>query len=374
MLESLLLAGTIFGIVLLFASLVLVHEWGHFMAARRNGVGVEEFGFGFPPKVAGIRRGGVLYSINLLPLGGFVRLKGEDTGERGPGTFGGAKFWAKTKILLAGVGMNLLLAAVLLYGLAVTALPGLGAQLEPGFLTPAYAQAKQVMITQVAKDSPAAKAGLQRGDFILTANGRPLETDQQLREFTKAEAGKPVELRVRQDGQERTITVNLREPSSKAGFLGVVSQQAYKLRYDPIQAVAAAVYITLALFVATIVGVLQLIINIPGLLLGVFSSGVPAAAEAAAGPIGIVVILQNISSLGWAYVVLFMANISVALAAFNVLPLPALDGGRWAVLAVQRVLGRTWKAEAEARYHAIGFMVLIGLMLLISVYDLRKYF
>jgi regulator of sigma E protease len=108
--------------------------------------------------------------------------------------------------------------------------------------------------------------------------------------------------------------------------------------------------------------------------MGLFGSSVPQAAEAASGPVGIFYILTSISALGYAYILLFMANISVALAAFNVLPLPALDGGRLFVTAIQRLTKRTWSAEAEARYHAIGFMALIGLMIVISVYDVRKYF
>src|SRR3954468_15283575 len=113
-------------IVLLFALLVILHEWGHYIAARRNGVDVEEFGVGFPPKVWGKKVRGTLYSVNLLPLGGFVRLKGEDSGDERPGTFGGAKYAVKAKVLLAGVGMNLLTAIVILYALCVTGLPALG--------------------------------------------------------------------------------------------------------------------------------------------------------------------------------------------------------------------------------------------------------
>ncbi|HSX01829.1 MAG TPA: M50 family metallopeptidase [Candidatus Saccharimonadia bacterium] len=365
---------TIILVILLFASLVLVHEWGHFILARRNGVGVEEFGFGFPPKLYGRVRRGVLYSINLLPLGGFVRLKGEDAADRGPGTFGAARFGVQTKILLAGVAMNLLSAVVLLYGLCLTGLPGLGAPFEPSFLHPAYAQPKQLLAAEVSVGSPAAKAGLARGDYLLAVDSQALATDQALRDFTQAHAGHTVSLRVSHAGQERTITVKLRPPGTTDGFLGVAAQQVYKLRYDPLSALVAALYITGALFVATIVGVVQLIIHIPALILGLFSSSVPQAAEAASGPVGIVFILKSLSSLGASYIILFMANISVALAAFNVLPLPALDGGRLAVLAVQRLTKRTWSAEVEARYHGIGFMVLIGLMLLISVYDLRKYF
>jgi regulator of sigma E protease len=140
-----------------------------------------------------------------------------------------------------------------------------------------------------------------------------------------------------------------------------------------LSAIVASLYITGALFVATVVGVVQLIIHIPSLLLGLFSNSVPQAAEAASGPVGIVFILKSISSLGISYVVLFMANIAVALAAFNVLPLPALDGGRFALISIQKLLKKRLQAETEAKIHAIGFMVLIGLIVLISVYDLRKF-
>ncbi len=365
---------TILLVILLFASLVLIHEWGHFVVARRNGVEVEEFGFGFPPKVWGRVHKGVLYSINLLPLGGFVRLKGEDAADKGRGTFGAASFGVKAKILLAGVGMNLLTAVVVLYGLCIIGIPGLGTQFEPGFLKATYAQAPQLMIAQVADGSPAAKAGLKRGDYILSANGRQVATDVALRDFTRAEAGHEVTLNVRQGEAEREVQVKLRDPKATEGHLGVASQQVYQLRYDPLSAMVAALYITGALLLATIVGVFQLIAHIPSLVLGLFSSGVPQAAQAASGPVGIVFILGSLSSLGLSYILLFVANISVALAAFNVLPLPALDGGRLFVAAIQRFTKRQWSAEAEARYHGIGFMVLIALMVLISVYDLRKYF
>jgi regulator of sigma E protease len=227
---------------------------------------------------------------------------------------------------------------------------------------------------EVESGSPAAGVGLKRGDYLMRAGNTKLEGEEDLRNFTKAHAGQTVSLHVRSQGDERDVQVKLREPSSKEGYLGVVSQQVYKLRYDPLSAVVAAVYITGALFVATIVGVLQLIVHIPLLVAGLFSSTVPQAAQDAAGPLGIVFILKSISSLGWSYVVLFMANIAVALAAFNVLPLPALDGGRLALILVQERLKKRLTAETEAKIHAIGFMALIGLMLLISVYDLRKFF
>ncbi|HEY2004515.1 MAG TPA: site-2 protease family protein [Candidatus Saccharimonadia bacterium] len=360
-------------IILLFASLVILHEWGHFYAAKRSGVEVEEFGIGFPPKVWGRKVKGTLYTVNWLMLGGFVRLKGEDTADERPGTFGAASFGVKAKILLAGVGMNLLTAVVILYVLCLTGLPGLGAGFEPKFVHASYAQPKQLILAEVVAGSPAANAGLKRGDYVLRAGGQQLVTDEDLRKFTKDNAGRQVTLHVRSNGDERDVSVKLRGPNASDGYLGVVSQQVYKLRYDPFSALAAAVWIAGALFVATIVGVVQLIVNIPVLLVGLFSSSVPQAAQAASGPLGIVFILKSISALGYAYIFLFMANIAVALAAFNVLPLPALDGGRLAIIAVQQVTKRRISPDTEAKIHAIGFMALIALMLVISVYDLRKF-
>jgi len=365
---------TIIVILILFSSLVLLHEYGHFVVARRNGVDVEEFGFGFPPKLYGRKYKGVLYSLNLLPLGGFVRLKGEDANDMSKGSFAASSLSAKAKILMAGVGMNLLTAFIIFYALSVTGLPGLGKQFEPSFLKPTYAQNKQLVLSEVEKNSPAAAAGLKRGDYVLALNGNTLSTDVQLHDLTKSNAGREVALTIKHGDTVKDIKLTLRPPSAKSGFLGVVSQQVYKLRYDPLQAVAAASYVTLALLIATIVGVLQLFMALPSLIFGLFTPSVPAAAAAASGPVGIIFILNSISSLGWAYVLLFMANISVALAAFNALPLPALDGGRLFISVIQRVTKRNWKPETEAKYHAIGFIALIGLMVLISVYDVRKYF
>jgi regulator of sigma E protease len=360
-------------VIILFMTLVLLHEWGHFIVAKRNGVEVDEFGIGFPPRVWGYKWHGTLYSINLLPLGGFCRMKGEDSGGRAKGTFGAASFWAKTKILLAGVGMNTLMALVIFYVLCVTSLPALGAPFEPTFLHASFAQPKQLILTDVVAGSPADKVGLKRNDYILAANGQKLETNDQLGAFTKAHAGQTVTLRVKKNGREQSLAVKLRA-AGKSGALGVVGQQVYALKYDPLSAIVAALYITGALMLMTIWGVVQLIISIPALVMGVFAPGVPASAEAASGPVGIFFIMSNLGGLGASYLWLFVANVSVALAAFNVLPLPALDGGRLAVATWRRLGGRGMSDEAEARYHTVGFFALMVLIVLITVFDVRKYF
>ncbi len=365
---------TVVVIILLFASLVLVHEWGHFIMAKRGGVEVEEFGFGFPPKLFGRTWRGTLYSFNLVPLGGFVRLKGEDSSQRGHGTFGAATFKSQTKILLAGVVMNLVLAAGLLYVVCLIGLPGLGSAFEPSFLHSTYAQPRQLILTNVESGSPADKLGLRKDDYVLSGNGQALTTADALLAFTKAHAGQVVSLVVIEKGTQKTLNVKLRAPGTTDGFLGVEVQQAYKLRYGPVDALIAALYITGSLLVATIVGVFQLIASLPALIIGLGGHGVPIAAQGASGPVGIFFILSSLSSLGASYILLFVANISVALAAFNILPLPALDGGRWAVLLYQKITKKSWSAEAEARYHGLGFAALIALMLIITVYDIRKYF
>jgi regulator of sigma E protease len=365
---------TVIVIIVLFASLVILHEWGHFIAARRGGVDVEEFGFGFPPKIWGKKVKGTEYSINLLPLGGFVRLKGEDNDDKRPGSFAVAKYAVKAKILLAGVGMNLLTAIVFLYVLCLVGLPALGSGFMPTFLKSTYAQPKQEILAQVEAGSPAAKGGLKRGDYVLSSGSVKFTNDAQLRDFTKDHAGQKVPFVVKSPSGVHDVTVQLRAPGSNDGYLGVVSQQVYRVKYDPLSAIVAAIYVTGSLFVATIVGVVQLIINIPTLIISLFSSSVPQAAQSASGPVGIFLILTNISVLGMSYIFLFMANIAVALAAFNVLPLPALDGGRLAIISLQRFWKVKISSDLEARIHGIGFMALIGLMLVISVYDLRKNF
>ncbi len=365
---------TIVVVIILFSLLVILHEWGHFIMARRGGVEVEEFGIGFPPRIGGKKVGKTFYSVNWLPLGGFVRLKGEDASEVGPGTFSEASYGVKARVLLAGVGMNLLTAVVILYGLCVIGLPALGASFEPSFLKHTYAQTPRLTLTEVTSGSPAAQAGLVRGDFLLKANDTVLSDDGVLRTFTKEHAGQNVVLTVQSGEAIRSVVVKLRPASAGSAFLGVAGQQVYKLRYDPLRAVVAAFYITGALFVATIAGVFELIIHLPQLIFGLFATTVPKAAESASGPLGIIYILKSLSSLGYSYIFLFMANIAVALAAFNVLPLPALDGGRLAIISAQRFLKRQISADTEARIHATGFLALIGLMLVVSIYDVRKIF
>ena len=363
--------ATIILLLIIFTVLVLLHEWGHFITARRAGVKVDEFGVGFPPRLWSKQLGATLYSVNAIPLGGFVRLRGEDGEDTSPGSFAAAKLGTRTKILVAGVTMNLIAGFVLLTILCWTGLPQLGG-FTPGWLPVHYSQTPRLVVTQVVAGSPAALIGLHDGDYLLTAGGH-VQTDDSLYDFTKANAGKTVSLTVDKNGRQQTLRVKLRPPSTKSGYLGVSTQSVSQISYNWWQGPVAAAWITLKLFFLTIWAIVMLVVHIPALIAGLFTNNVPAAAGQAAGPVGIYFILRELSKLGWQYVVLFAANISVALAAFNILPIPALDGGRAALMWLQALGGKHLKSRTEGIVHLVGFAAVIGLAVIITVYDVRRF-
>jgi regulator of sigma E protease len=350
-------------VILIFGFLIFVHEFGHFVAAKRAGVEVEEFGFGFPPRLVGHSYRGTLYSLNAIPLGGFVRMKGETLEDTAPGSFGATNFWQKTQILLAGVIMNILTAYVLLVVLCATGLPPV-IDGQYSFGTPTYAQPKTVMAVDVVAGSPAAIAGLQRGDLIERADGQPMTSENDLLNFTKAHAGQRVTLEVSHHGSTHAIHPQLLGPKAIDGFLGVTPFQTDALRYNLPDAVITAGGITLQLMWATLGA-------FAGLIAGLFIHG--QVSQDVTGPVGIVVLLKNIIDLGVGFVLIFVASISISLGVINALPLPALDGGRWALAVVQRVTRRSLNPTIETWVHAAGFAMLILLMAVVTYFDIRRF-
>lgn len=353
-------------VVLIFGLLVFVHELGHFVAARRNGVEVEEFGFGFPPRAWGKKVGKTIYSINWLPLGGFVRMKGEDAADQSKGSFGAAPFRKKFKILTAGVLMNVLAAFLILTILCFTGIPAAVARnLSDASVT--REQSPRVLVLGVAKDSPAEQAGIVVGESIVSINGQTLATDKELTATTKKLAGTKVVMTVRkEDGTTRLVDVQLRdaEAGKKSGYLGVSPFETHTVSYGK-RAPLVAAQMTWNLLWGTLVG---FVAGIAGLL----HIGKSTSEAAVTGPVGIVVLLSNVMRLGTSYVLFFVASISASLAVINILPIPALDGGRTFLLLVQRFTGRALSPEGEARVHMIGFFLLIGLMIIITVFDVQR--
>jgi regulator of sigma E protease len=376
----------IFGIIgglLILVLLVVVHELGHAIVAKRNGVVVEEFGIGFPPRAWGKKlKNGVLFSLNWLPLGGFVKLQGEHDAANQKGDYGAASFWQKTKILLAGVFINWLVAALLLTILAVTGLP----KILPNQFAVASDSAlvqQPVLITALTKGYPAEKAGLKSGDMIILFDGKDVPTAQALIDQTKLSKGKTVEVVYKRAGETNTAQVALRNDQAGSIFGAGLGQQIYT--HATWSAPIVGVAVTGQFTWATLQGLGALVGNLAtGLVLQLSpnqatrehaSQSLKTVSDSVAGPVGILgTIFPQAEKAGPTQLVFLTAIISLTLAVMNVLPIPALDGGRWFVMALFRVLKKPLTKEREEKIQATGFIILMSLVLVVTIADVAKLF
>lgn len=364
--------------IVLFVLLVVVHEWGHFIAARRNGVEVEEFGIGFPPKIWGknvkTEKSEFLFSLNLLPLGGFVKLKGETDSDKRPGSFGAASLKAKIKIMLAGVAMNVVVAYLAFTALALFGMPTL---IENQFTvkndTKIIQEVKNkdsVLVASVVSSSPAQKSGLEKGDQIVSINDQSISSPEQVSQITEKNAGKEISLTVNRSDQEKFLKAKLNEKNEGQGFLGVSSasgQSGLELRRSTWSAPIVGAGVIAQFSQQTYSGLAKAITNL------VKGQGAKAS-EQVTGPVGIVVILKEGSKLGINFVIMFIAIISLVLALINVLPIPALDGGRLFVTLLFRAIKKPLTKSKEELIHGLGMMCLLGLFVLITFVDIKRFF
>jgi regulator of sigma E protease len=380
--------------LLLFIGLIVVHELGHFLAARRNGVEVEEFGIFFPPTLYKRKtKAGWKFTINLLPLGGFVKLKGEHDTDTEPGSFGAASLGAKTKIMAAGVVMNLIAALVIFTILALIGMPSL----LPNQYTDksnTKISRQETLISYVEPGSPAAKAGLKAEDQ-LTAIGVPgqalktVTTASNLPALTKSLAGKLVIVDYKQGGklhqiETRLLTSKVVSASDKTndpkGYLGI-SPIDFTLQRSTWSAPIVAVGFSIQATVLTFQALGHAIAGLGSLIAGAVTgntaarqNGQTAASSQVSGPIGIYVILRDGSVLGYQFMLFIIGIISLTLAIMNILPIPALDGGRLWTTLISRALKHPLSAGVEELINAIGFLVLIGLSILIAIVDVHRFF
>lgn len=366
----------VFGL-LMFVGLVVFHELGHFLAARRNNVEVEEFGIGFPPRAKILKRhNGTTFSLNWLPLGGFVKLKGEHDSDREPGSYGAANLPAKVRIMMAGVALNLVAAFVILTIVALMGTP----QLVPDQFnveSDSKITRQEVYIGDIEKGSPAEQAGLKELDRLvsLEAGGQTHEFKEagELAGLTKQNAGQTVRLQAERDGKTLNYDLSLRakdeveaskENGRAKGYLGVVPTELV-LKRSTWSAPIVALGFMQQLTVETI--------RTLGSSLASLSKGdTAAAAENVSGPYGVFVLLKDGSLLGPEFILFVIGVISLTLAIMNFLPIPALDGGRLFVTMVYRALRKTLTAKAEDRIHGIGFALLILLFILITINDVKR--
>ncbi len=338
--------------------LVLVHEAGHFFTARLNGIRVEEFGFGFPPRIFGFKRKGVTYSINLLPVGGFVRIYGENgEHEDEPDAFGSKRWWQRAIVLAAGAGMNVVLAIVLFAVIAMTAGVATGG--------------KGVEISQIEPNSPAAAANLKPGDRIVSVAGLKVGRNQDFQQASKAvigttrqHAGGEMSLVVERDGRLVAVHVVPRKnpkPGQGAIGAGLSPITVIQTRYDPIHALG--------------VGVVQTWQTTGKLVTGIANLVTRQTQGGLAGPIGIAQLTGQVAEQ--AHIIGLMqwtALLSINLFLVNLLPLPALDGGRLVFVLLEAVRGRKVPPQREAVVHAVGMALLLMFLVVISVFDVQRIF
>ena len=392
--------GVIIGIIVLMF-LIVAHEFGHYIAAKRNGVKVNEFGIGFPPRAIAWVKGkdGKLHkipkedaektydttilSLNWIPIGGFCAMDGESDADRRKGTFGAASFWSKTKILFAGVAMNWLVAFVILTILAFTGMPQfINNQFRID--SDAHVEAEPVLVSEVIENSPAAQAGIQSGDRITAINQQKIITGTEIVDFNNNHAGETVNYTILRDGAEQTVSVNLGNQDSEY-LLGVSMASSQTLVRSTWSAPIVGAVTTVQLTGETFRGLGELLWN---LVVGVVSQvsfdsdtreagrqDIAKAGDSVSGPVGIIgSIFPAFTNAGPTNLAFLAALISVSLACMNVLPIPALDGGRWLLMAIYRIRGKKLTKETEEKIVSRAFIVLLALIVLITILDVTKFF
>ncbi|HCC59849.1 MAG: hypothetical protein A2402_00470 [Candidatus Staskawiczbacteria bacterium RIFOXYC1_FULL_37_43] len=350
--------------------LMIIHEFGHFIIAKKFGVKVDEFGIGYPPRLFGKKIGETIYSVNLLPLGAFVKIYGEEGGVDDYRSFTGLKIWQRVLIVIGGVAA-FWLAAIIIFSVVFM----IGADLPlPDQNVEGFTNVR-VQVLQVALNSPASEAGLKAEDVILQAQSQAYEsagagsetveinTIKEFQDFTTAHAGELITLEIKRQGGIFDVSLSPRaNPPEGQGAVGISLErmgtliEKYAWYRAPLQ---GAVYT----WDTTVNALKGLYLVFADLLSG---KGAPEGASFA-GPLGITVFLANAATYGPGFFLYFIGLISVFIAIFNLFPIPALDGGKLIFLAIEKIKGRPVSVKVEQTITLTFFILLIALSLFITV-------
>lgn len=367
--------------ILVLGLLVFVHEFGHFITAKKCGAKVEEFGFGFPPRLGGIVKvdgkwkfvgkskptdknfKNTIYSLNWIPLGGFVKIKGEaGEGENDPDSFVNKKIWQRAIILFAGVGMNVVLTAVLLsIGFGI----GLPAVISDEMPTTARVRDAEIQIITVVEDSPSEKAGIIAGDTILSIDNIVFENLTEFSDYTSSKENSALSVKIKRNEQELTkeITPAYLTEYDKVG-LGVGTAQVGIVSYPwyiaPWEGTKETGYF-----------LKEILFAFGGLFKNLVQTG--NVGIDISGPVGIAVITGQAARLGIMYLLQFTAILSLNLAIINFFPFPALDGGRFIFLIIEGLRGKPVNRKIENIIHNIGFTLLLLLVVLVTYRDFTRF-
>ncbi|TSC52223.1 MAG: regulator of sigma E protease [Parcubacteria group bacterium LiPW_41] len=332
--------------------LILAHECGHFFVARKFKVTVEEFGIGYPPRIWSKTKDGVVWSINALPFGGFVKILGEDGGNNDPNSFSKQKIWKRISILSAGVLMNILVGWIFFSGVYMTGSP------------------ERAIVMDVKQNTPAAIAGIEKGDIVLALESSDVgivkkPNADEFISFTGKAVGKEMVIEVSRQGNNKMFTVIPRiNPPEGEGALGVSITNAGFPRQSFFSSILSGFTTTISVIGAIVVGLFSFFAHI-------FS---PNGFDAVAGPIGVVKMASEMGTLGLSYVFQIIGLISINLAILNLIPFPALDGGRILFLIIEKFRGKPAPEKIEQWVNMAGFFILIALMIAVTFKDLSRLF
>lgn len=324
--------------IVLFVLLIFPHELGHFIVAKAVGVKVNEFAFGMGPALFQKEKGETLYSIRLIPIGGYCAMEGENEESDNPRSFNNKPGWAKISVLVAGAAMNVLIAI-----LALTIVAGV-------------AGSATTTIDAVDKGSPAYVAGIDAGDRIVSVNETDIESWSQVGEAIGA-SPENVAITVERDGKAVTMDVIPKKTEDGRYVIGITA----KASHNPGKALVNGVKSTWGMTIMMFQSLYMLI-----------SGDVPASDIA--GPVGIVSMVSDTTSYGWYYFVSLVALMSINLAIINLLPFPALDGGRILFVLIRKVTGKMISDDLEGKIHMIGMVLLLVLMIFATGNDIVRLF
>ena len=370
---------TLITFLVVLSILVFAHELGHFFVARKLGVKAEEFGFGFPPRAWGFYKNkegkwkhifgakevgdasDTIFSINWIPLGGFVKLGEDEEGGSDPNHFSNKKIWQRASILSAGVTMNIILAAILI---SIGFMLGLPQSLD-NLNSAAKISDKKIQVIDTLPESPAAKAEIKAGDIIVSINNREFKNQDELQNFVNENNGLELSYKIKRGPDEiiKKITPITISETGRGG-IGVGIIETGVVKYPFLIAIWEGIKATIFLTWAIIEAFYYLFKN---LILGQGVTG------DIAGPVGIASLTGQVARMGFIYVLQFTALLSINLAIINFLPIPALDGGRVLFLIIEKIKGSPVKREVEAAIHKIGFALLMVLILFVTFRDVAKF-
>lgn len=360
---------TIVVFIIILAILVLIHEFGHFIVAKKHGILVEEFGFGFPPRVWGKKIGETLYSINLLPIGGFVKVYGEEYYEEDnhvdpklkDRAFVNKKSWQKASVIVAGVIMNFILGWAILTFLFTQGTP---------------VPMKEVIIEEVKPNTPAAQVGIKVNDKITQITHKttnyPVQTPSDLQNLTKKFLGEQIVVTIQRGNQEIKVAITPRKnPPKNEGAMGIAMKsieiKKYAWHQAPIQGLKEAYTMTKTIVVE--------ILKLPVTLLTQKPSTEGEEPEVqVTGVIGIAKIVGQARGYGLNALLSVMAVLSLNLAVINILPFPALDGGRLVFIMYEWITTKKVNKTFERYMNLFGFIFLLSLMAIITVMDIIREF